>query len=69
MWPEVHHHHLASEAPERLRPTQMSVGLAEVARKRREWAALGRKQSIAIDVDSSSRGYSRQVRGRNCCSI
>jgi hypothetical protein len=44
MWPEVHHHHLASEAPERLRPTQMSVGLAEVARKRREWAGLGRKQ-------------------------
>ncbi|MBS0387736.1 MAG: ParB/Srx family N-terminal domain-containing protein [Proteobacteria bacterium] len=40
----MHHHHLASEAPERLRPTQMSVGLVEVARKRREWAALGRKQ-------------------------
>ena len=44
MWPEVHHHHLESCAPERLRPTQMSVGLAEVAIKRREWAALGRKQ-------------------------
>ena len=44
MWPEMHHHHLASEAPERLRPTQMSVGRIEVARKRREWAALGRKQ-------------------------
>jgi hypothetical protein len=43
MWPEVIHHHLSSESPERLRPTQMSVGLAEVATKRREWAALGRK--------------------------
>ena len=44
MWPEMHHHHLDSESPQRLRPTQMSVGLIEVARKRREWAALGRKQ-------------------------
>ncbi len=44
MWPEVHHHHLAGCAPNQLRPTQMSVGLAEVAIKRREWAALGRKQ-------------------------
>ena len=44
MWPEIHlHHHLVSESP-RLRPTQMSVGLAEVAAKRREWAALGDKQ-------------------------
>jgi hypothetical protein len=43
MWPEVNHQHLSSESPERLRPTQMSVGLAEVATKRREWAALGRK--------------------------
>ena len=44
MWPELQHHHLSSAAPLRLRPTQMSVGLAEVAAKRREWAALGRKQ-------------------------
>jgi hypothetical protein len=43
MWPEINHHHLSIEAPERLRPTQMSVGLAEVATKRREWAALGKK--------------------------
>ena len=43
MWPQIHHHHLRSESPDRLRPTQMSVGLAEVAIKRREWAALGRK--------------------------
>lgn len=43
MWPEFEHHHLSSEAPERLKPTQMSVGLEEVAAKRREWAALGRK--------------------------
>jgi hypothetical protein len=45
MWPEVHlHHHLVSEEPARLRPTQMTVGLAEVAIKRREWAALGKKE-------------------------
>ena len=48
MWPEFHHHyhhhHLISETPLRLRPTQMSVGMAEVAVKRREWAALGAKQ-------------------------
>lgn len=44
MWPEVHqHHHLVSEDPARLRPTQMTVGLAEVAIKRRAWAALGKK--------------------------
>ena len=43
MWPEVNHHHLATAAPERLRPTQMTVGLAEVATKRREWAGLSRK--------------------------
>jgi hypothetical protein len=48
MWPEFHHHyrhhHLLPVAPRKLRPTQMSVGLAEVAAKRREWAALGEKQ-------------------------
>jgi hypothetical protein len=45
MWPEVHlHHHLVSEDPTRLCPTQMTVGLAEVAIKRREWAALGKKE-------------------------
>jgi hypothetical protein len=45
MWPELHlHHHLVSEDPARLRPTQMTVGLAEVAIKRREWAALGKKE-------------------------
>ena len=48
MWPEFHHryhhHHLIAEAPLRLRPTQMSVGMAEVAAKRREWAALDAKQ-------------------------
>lgn len=45
MWPEVHlHHHLVSEDPARLRPTQMTVGLAEVAIKRREWAALDKKE-------------------------
>jgi hypothetical protein len=45
MWPEEHqHHHLVSEDPARLRPTQMTVGLAEVAIKRREWAALDKKE-------------------------
>jgi len=45
MWPEIHHHHhLVSEDPARLRPTQMTVGLAEVAIKRREWAALDKKE-------------------------
>jgi hypothetical protein len=48
MWPEFHlhyhHHHLVPESPLKLRPTQMSVGLAEVAAKRREWAKLGDKQ-------------------------
>lgn len=47
MWPEVHHHHLESATLRRLRPTQMSVGLAEVASKRREWAALGKKERQA----------------------
>ncbi len=43
MWFEYPQHHLRREAPGRLRPTQMSVGYAEVAAKRREWAALGHK--------------------------
>jgi hypothetical protein len=43
MWPEYPQHHLARENPARLRPTQMSVGFAEVAAKRKEWATLGRK--------------------------
>lgn len=47
MWPEVHHHYLESATLRRLRPTQMSVGLAEVASKRREWAALGKKERQA----------------------
>ena len=55
MWPEFHyhHHHLIREAPLKLRPTQMSVGLAEVAAKRREWAALGvreRHQQLQREV-------------------
>jgi hypothetical protein len=45
MWPELHlHHHLLSEPLARLRPTQMTVGLAEVAIKRQEWAALNHKE-------------------------
>ena len=48
MWPEYPQHHLRRETPKRLRPTQMSVGYAEVAAKRREWAALGGKARRAI---------------------
>lgn len=45
MWTDLHrHHHLVSEEPARLRPTQMTVGRAEVATKRREWAALDHKE-------------------------
>lgn len=45
MWPELHrHHHLVSAEPAKLRPTQMTVGRAEVATKRREWAALNHKE-------------------------
>jgi hypothetical protein len=45
MWPEIQlNHHLVSAEPAALRPTQMTVGLAEVAIKRREWAALSHKQ-------------------------
>ncbi len=36
-------HPLLYVAPAKLRPTQMSVGKAEVAAKRKEWEKLGRK--------------------------
>jgi hypothetical protein len=36
-------HHLISVPLNELRPTQMTVGLAEVAAKREEWAGLGKK--------------------------
>jgi hypothetical protein len=42
MTPTAHHHLVASEL-RALRPTQITVGLAEVARKREEWAALPKK--------------------------
>jgi len=38
------HHHLVEVELKRLAPTQITVGLAEVESKRREWAALDRKQ-------------------------
>jgi len=38
------HHPLLSIAPARLRPTQITVGKAEVAGKRAEWERLGRKK-------------------------
>jgi hypothetical protein len=45
MWPAVQlNHHLVGAEPAKLRPTQMTVGLAEVAIKRREWAALTHKE-------------------------
>ena len=42
MWPAEQHHHIVTAAPAQLRPTQITVGYAEVRVKRREWAALGR---------------------------
>lgn len=42
MTPTVHHHLVATELRV-LRPTQITVGLAEVARKRAEWAGLEKK--------------------------
>jgi len=38
------HHPLLSIAPSKLRPTQLTVGKAEVASKRAEWERLGRKK-------------------------
>jgi hypothetical protein len=38
------HHPLLSIAPSKLRPTQLTVGKAEVAAKRAEWERLGRKK-------------------------
>ncbi len=38
------HHPLLSIAPAKLRPTQVTVGKAEVAAKRAEWEKLGRKK-------------------------
>lgn len=64
MWPELHlHHHLVSEDPARLRPTQMTVGLAEVAIKRREWAALdkkGRRDALQQEVFPAVLGLKRR---------
>jgi hypothetical protein len=37
-------HPLLSIAPAKLRPTQLTVGKAEVAAKRAEWEKLGRKK-------------------------
>ncbi|MBC7664261.1 MAG: chromosome partitioning protein ParB [Caulobacter sp.] len=42
MSPAAHHHFVEAEILE-LRPTQMTAGFAEVAVKRREWAALSKK--------------------------
>jgi hypothetical protein len=38
------HHPFLSIAPAKLRPTQMTVGKAEVAAKRTEWKELGKKK-------------------------
>jgi hypothetical protein len=37
------HHHFVDATILALRPTQMTAGFAEVALKRREWAALSKK--------------------------
>jgi hypothetical protein len=42
------HHPFLSVAPARLRPTQFTVGRAEVAAKRAEWEELGRKKRKAL---------------------
>lgn len=39
------HHHLIKINLSELRPTQFSVGYAEVVKKRAEWRALGKKKS------------------------
>ena len=41
-------HPLLSIAPAKLRPTQLTVGKAEVAAKRAEWEKLGRKKRRAL---------------------
>lgn len=41
-------HPILSVAPRRLRPTQITVGLREVADKRTQWHALGRKKRAAL---------------------
>lgn len=38
------HHPLLSIAPGKLRPTQVTVGMAEVRAKRSQWARLGKKK-------------------------
>ena len=38
------HHPLESVPPAELRPTQLTVGYAEVVAKRAEWKQLGRKK-------------------------
>ncbi|MEP6502639.1 MAG: ParB-like protein [Betaproteobacteria bacterium] len=42
------HHHFVEAAILELRPTQMTAGFAEVALKRREWAALSKKARKAL---------------------
>lgn len=42
--PSVLHHPLLSIAPAKLRPTQLTVGKAEVAAKRAQWKELGKKK-------------------------
>ncbi|MBS0194023.1 MAG: chromosome partitioning protein ParB [Proteobacteria bacterium] len=38
------HHPLLSIAPKKLRPTQVTVGMAEVQAKREQWSQLGKKK-------------------------
>lgn len=42
------HHPVLSLAPAELRPTQLTVGYAEVAAKRAEWKQLGKKKRKAL---------------------
>lgn len=41
---DIQHHHLIKVDIRSLRPTQITVGYTEVAKKRNEWADLGKKE-------------------------
>ena len=42
------HHPILNVAPTKLKPTQISVGRAEVAAKRKQWKSLGKKKRKAL---------------------
>ena len=48
MWPAEQHHHILGASPIQLRPTQITVGYAEVREKRREWATGATSSSARL---------------------